>query len=69
MIEIVGHFDGRVIVPDEPVELPIGRRLILNIQTLADPPIESIGVPGKRLIHLAGTIPTDDLKAMSEAIH
>ena len=27
------HFDGRVIVPDEPVSLPIGQKLQLRVET------------------------------------
>jgi hypothetical protein len=27
------HFDGRVIVPDEPLSLPIGERLQLRVET------------------------------------
>jgi hypothetical protein len=32
MIELRGHFDGRVIVPDEPVELPRDRALIVRVE-------------------------------------
>jgi hypothetical protein len=27
MVAIRGHFDGKVIVPDEPVNLPVGQRV------------------------------------------
>lgn len=30
---IAAHFDGRVFVPDEPVELPIGQTLRLRVET------------------------------------
>jgi hypothetical protein len=33
MIALKAHFDGRVIVPDEPVDLPRGQRLIVQLQT------------------------------------
>ena len=29
---ITGHFDGKVIVPDKPVKLPVGKRLRLQIE-------------------------------------
>ena len=34
---ITAHFDGKVIVPDGPVELPTGRRLRVRVE-LADEP-------------------------------
>jgi hypothetical protein len=32
------HFDGRVIVPDQPVSLPIGEKLQLRLEIPADRP-------------------------------
>ena len=37
------HYDGKVIVPDEPVDLPVGQSLVLTWQT-ADP---STVLPGQ----------------------
>ncbi len=37
MVAIKGHFDGRVIVPDEPVDLPVNQRLIIHVAADADP--------------------------------
>ena len=31
MITIHAHFDGAAIIPDEPVDLPLGRRLVVSI--------------------------------------
>lgn len=31
MIAVKAHFDGKVIVPDEPVELPKGQALVVHI--------------------------------------
>jgi hypothetical protein len=36
MVAIKGHFDGKVIVPDEPVNLPANQRLLIHVQPLAD---------------------------------
>jgi hypothetical protein len=30
---LIAHFDGKVIVPDEPVELPTGCRLEIRVET------------------------------------
>jgi hypothetical protein len=32
MVAIKGHFDGKVIVPDEPLNLPANQRLLVHIQ-------------------------------------
>jgi hypothetical protein len=32
---IKGHYDGKVIVPDEPVDLPVGRWLEVQVRPLA----------------------------------
>ena len=34
---IRAHFDGRVIVPDEPVNLPTGRTLEVHVQDTSEP--------------------------------
>jgi hypothetical protein len=31
-----GHYDGRVIVPDQPLSLPIGEKLRLRVEATAD---------------------------------
>lgn len=31
---ITAHFDGKVIVPDEPVQLPVGQRLLVRVEVL-----------------------------------
>jgi hypothetical protein len=32
MVAITGHFDGKVIVPDGPIDLPRGQRLLVHIE-------------------------------------
>ena len=42
---VSAHFDGKVIVPDEPLDLPVNQALVLQIQTVSDqgaPPEESV---------------------------
>jgi len=50
------HYDGRVLVPEQPVDLPVGRRL--DIQVVAVPE-ERSQRPGllKELAGLAHTLP------------
>ena len=36
MVAIKGHFDGKVIVPDEPLNLPANQRLLVHIQPVND---------------------------------
>jgi len=38
MQTLAAHFDGKVIVPDEPVQLPVGRPLRVRIE-LAESPL------------------------------
>lgn len=35
MVAIKGHFDGRVIVPDEPLDLPRNQRVIVHVEPIA----------------------------------
>jgi hypothetical protein len=37
---IKAHFDGKVLVPDEPVNLPEGTPLVLHVESPAQPPQE-----------------------------
>jgi len=37
MIAFSGHFDGKVIVPDEAVDLPLDRPLLVKVETPGDP--------------------------------
>jgi hypothetical protein len=35
---LTAHFDGKVIVPDEPVQLPVGQRLQICVELAEAPP-------------------------------
>jgi hypothetical protein len=63
MTAIRGHFDGMVIVPDEPIDLPRNTNLIIHIES-AGPR----GTDGASLLRFAGTIDAKDLEMMSKAI-
>jgi hypothetical protein len=49
------HFDGKVLVPNEPVDLPIGQELELQVTAV---PAAAPSVL-QRLAKLAGEIPSD----------
>lgn len=51
MVQFSGHFDGRVITPDEPVEIPVNTPLRISIEAV--PAEESTGVDWGRLLALA----------------
>lgn len=42
MIRFIGHSDGKVIIPDEPVAIPLGRELEVTVQEVnAEPQARS----------------------------
>jgi hypothetical protein len=40
-VTLRAHFDGKVIVPDEPLDLPLNQTLIVQIERLGDEPAVS----------------------------
>jgi hypothetical protein len=52
MQTISAHFDGKVIVPDEPVELPTGQRLRVHLE-----PNESSDAPFADLLQFEADLP------------
>ena len=38
MVQLSGHFDGKVFVPDEPVDLPVGRSVRILVEADATEP-------------------------------
>ncbi len=41
MIALKAHFDGKVIVPDEPIHLPPGQALVVHVQPVPAPASET----------------------------
>jgi hypothetical protein len=41
MVTVSAHFDGRVIVPDEPLDLPPNQALIVQIERVGDEAVPS----------------------------
>jgi hypothetical protein len=48
---ITGHFDGKVIVPDKPVKLPVGKRLRIKIEVAPAANGKKNGKPRKTKPH------------------
>jgi len=67
MIAIRGHFDGKVIVPNEPVDLPRGKELLFRVDNSSDTAAPA-GVSGESLLRFSGTICMEDLDLMTRAI-
>jgi hypothetical protein len=61
---LIGHFDGKVIVPDGPVTLPLNQKLVIHV---AEPPIGTSGPEFLRAIR-AMKISDRDLSEMEKAI-
>lgn len=38
MTSFSAHFDGRVIIPDQPISLPVGQKLRLTVEADAEQP-------------------------------
>jgi hypothetical protein len=69
------HWDGKVIVPDEPVELPEGEKLEITAAPAASGPFGPPdplppGTPGWKLVEAAraANIPHEDIAEMERAI-
>lgn len=60
---ITAHFDGRVLVPDEPIELPVGQSLRVSVET-----VDSVADPFSDLRSLAVDMPgvPEDLAAQHD---
>lgn len=57
------HFDGSALVPDEPVELPMGQRLIITVAVAAP------AAPFADLLQFAGDVPDAPRDFSSQADH
>lgn len=69
MTRITAHFDGRAIVPDEPVDLSLGEKLIVDIHSASEPR-RPRGISGQEMLALVRQInwPKEDLAEMKKAI-
>ena len=67
MTTLRAHFDGKVIVPDEPVDLPVNQPLIVRVEP-ANGTATPQGVAGAALLRFVGSIDPTELDAMRAAI-
>ena len=67
MTRLTAHFDGKVIVPDEPVDLPTNQRLIVHVESAEARPR---GVSGPQFLEAVRKvkIPHEDIVQMNNAI-
>jgi hypothetical protein len=56
MTTLTAHFDGKVLIPDGPVELPVNQALRVQVEPAAAPPAK----PLQRLAALAKRFPVTD---------
>jgi len=64
----MAHFDGKVIVPDEPVDLPRNQKLIVHVQP--ESTTRPQGTSGREFLEAVKKvkISPEDLAAMNKAI-
>lgn len=66
MVAFRGHFDGKVIVPDEPVNLPPGQRLMLRAEPEPAGTPETAAEAARRLAQDAPWAHRDDIGDSAE---
>ena len=63
MIALRGHFDGKVIVPDEPVNLPRDQPLVVHIEIAKD------GKKGQSVLEWMDQVEVDDSSLPPDLAH
>jgi hypothetical protein len=65
------HFDGKTIIPDHPVDLPRGRRLLIHVDTTAESPVESAaqGTVGNMMEQFKSPVSDEDAELMRRAVN
>ena len=69
MIAFNAHFDGKVIVPEHPVDLPVDRAFVVHIETSRNPESEPASEPLSGLRWLADNAVEDELPSDLAAQH
>jgi hypothetical protein len=59
MTVVKAHFDGKVLIPDEPLKLPVNCALELHIQPVAVPPAAANGKPLLKLLKALEELPAN----------
>jgi len=68
MVRMSGHFDGKVIVLDEPVNLPLNQRLTIDVEIAGAAPRPNGAAIIEAFERARKAFTTEDLDAMEEAI-
>ena len=68
MTRLRAHFDGKVLIPEEPVDLPQGPILDVEVREPSEPPIGS-GAAILRAIESAPHVTREDVQALEDAIN
>jgi hypothetical protein len=69
MIAFSAHFDGKVIVPEQPVDLPRDRPFVVHVETFGGPDSAAEKAPVNALQWLAENAVDDDLPVDLSAQH
>jgi hypothetical protein len=69
MTRLKAHFDGKVIVPDEPVDLPTNQKLIVHVEAV-DGQGRPRGISGRQFLEAVRKVKIshDDIVQMNNAI-
>ena len=59
------RYDGKALIPDEPVDIPLGRRLMIRVEPASERPA---GVSGASIARFFGVMSDEDADAISRAI-
>ena len=69
MIAFNAHFDGKVIVPEHPVDLPVDRAFVVHVETSRNTDSEATSEPLGGLRWLAENAVEDELPSDLSAQH
>lgn len=69
MIAFNARFDGKVIVPEHPVDLPVNRAFVVHVETTRDADSEPTSEPLSGLQWLADNAVEDELPSDLSAQH
>jgi len=67
MTTLTSHFDGKVLIPDQPVRLPMNCALKVQVEPVKRPPASQ--KPLQKLVELARRFPATDMPPDGAAQH
>ena len=68
MVRFTAHTDGKVLVPDEPVDLPQGQRFVVTLEPVSEEDRKKSAMPNwlQKAIKLSEQMPDDLPEDMAE---